>query len=75
MTSDIHSVYERSRRLLMEIQQFLDSVEPVIGRRPLPPGRWYADLQDACNRAHYLWSVLDELQRHLDEERTPPTSG
>ena len=68
MTSDLHSVYERSRRLLAEIQQFLATVEPIIGSRPLPTGQWYADLQDASNQAHYLWSRLEILQRSIDAD-------
>ncbi len=66
--SDLKTVSDNSRRLVDDLQRFLNSVEPLVGRRPLPTGQWYSELQDACNQVHYLWTRLETLERLLGEE-------
>lgn len=67
--SDIASLSETTRRLITDLQNFLDAVEPIISRHRTNPNEWSADrhaeLHDTCNQVHYLWTRLDILEQHL----------
>ena len=66
-SSDLAALSESCRGLVAELQRFLDDAEPVTGGRPLPTAAWYAELQDACNQAHYLWTRLETIRQQLRE--------
>lgn len=58
--SDIQAVSEKSRRLLAELQRYLEEVEPIAGRlrRSSTHRERYFITQTACDQAHRLWTGL-----------------